>query len=97
MVFGEGPCGDGCEVQGEGRGWGIVCPAIGARLLLGGNCTPALIPLVQPGKGRERSGFTAFCLIDFELGKPGGAGKDNICRHRSTLVLWIARPWTGLV
>jgi hypothetical protein len=22
------------------------------RLLLGGNCAPALIPLVQPGKGR---------------------------------------------
>jgi hypothetical protein len=25
----------------------------GIRLLLGGNCAPALIPLVQPGKGRE--------------------------------------------
>jgi hypothetical protein len=27
-VFGEGPCGDGCGVQGEGRGRGIVCLAI---------------------------------------------------------------------
>jgi hypothetical protein len=51
-VFGEEPYGDGCGVQGEGRGWEVVCLTIRDTAILGGDCAPALIPLVQPGKGR---------------------------------------------
>jgi hypothetical protein len=51
-VLGEELYGDGCGVQGEGRGREIVCLPLGTRLLFGGNCAPALIPLVKPGKGR---------------------------------------------
>jgi hypothetical protein len=50
--LGEGISGDGCGVQGEGRGREIMPYHTAIRLLFGGNCAPALIPLVQPGKGR---------------------------------------------
>jgi hypothetical protein len=51
-VFREEPYGDGCGVQGEGRGREVLYLPWGTRLLFSGNCAPALIPLVQPGKGR---------------------------------------------
>jgi hypothetical protein len=48
----------------------------GTRLLFGGNCAPALIPLVQPGKrpvGPERSAaaLRPFVLFDFFRGATG--------------------------
>jgi hypothetical protein len=43
--------GDGCGVQGEGRGRAAVCHDImGIRPLFGEKCVPALISLVQPEK-----------------------------------------------
>jgi hypothetical protein len=47
--FGEEPCGDGCGVQGEGRGRVVLCFSLGDTVILfDGNYAPALIPLVQP-------------------------------------------------
>lgn len=61
--WGEEPCGDGCGVQGEGRGREIVCLTYGDTAIAWQELCPCLNPLDSTGKrpvGPERSGLTAF-------------------------------------
>jgi hypothetical protein len=54
--FGEGYSGMVVGFKGKAGAGGLYAFVMGIRFLYGGNCAPALIPLVQPGEKTGRPG-----------------------------------------
>jgi hypothetical protein len=63
-VLGEELCGDGCGVQGEGRGRGIVCLTIRDTVTVWRELCPCLNPLDSTGK-RPRGPERPYGLLTF--------------------------------
>jgi hypothetical protein len=68
----------------------------GIRPLFGGNCAPALTPLVQPGKGREARSVSGAALRSFNFWLSSGQGLfDFLHRFAFCFILRKNRKETG--